>query len=282
MNKYQPLVSIITPAYNAEKYIAETIQSVINQTYKNWELIIIDDGSTDNTSKIINSFKDKRILLSYQKNQGVSVARNLGLSLVQGKYITFLDADDILPPRSLEVRVNYLELHPNIDLVDGKAIVKNVILTKTIREHNPTYKGSLFPRLIKLDSRIYLTCYYMFRTKTLGKTKFQENMTHSEDILFFIELSNNQDIQYGFVSELVFIYRTGHISAMKNLDGLENGYLSLIQKISQLNQVSFSQIMFLRIKIARILFLTWLRSKKINRAFKSFFYIMCSIKKDYK
>jgi glycosyltransferase involved in cell wall biosynthesis len=277
-----PIVSIIMPAYNAEKYIAESIQSVIDQTLTNWELLITDDGSIDETSNIIKSFNDKRIQLITQKNSGVSDARNEGLSLAIGKYITFLDADDILPSKSLKSRVDYLDSHSHVDLVDGKAIVKDASLKNTLKVHSPSYEGSLLPRLIKLDSQVYLTCYYMFRKSILGKTRFsilgktrfQKNMTHSEDILFFIELASAQDVQYGYVLETVFIYRVGHTSAMSNIDGLEKGYLSLIQKVSELNNISFFQHIFLRIKIARILFLTWLRQKKITRAFEAIFQII--------
>jgi len=95
------LVSIITPTYNSEKYIEQTIQSVQNQTYKNWEMIIVDDGSTDNTNEIIAKIAqlDNRIkLLRMVVNSGPAKARNLGIANVTGKYMTFLDADDIWFP----------------------------------------------------------------------------------------------------------------------------------------------------------------------------------------
>ena len=89
-------VSIIIPAYNCEKYIFECLESVINQTYSNLEIIIIDDGSTDNTSEICQRFEkiDNRIIYTWQENSGVSKARNKGIDLAKGKYIVFIDADD--------------------------------------------------------------------------------------------------------------------------------------------------------------------------------------------
>lgn len=93
-----PLVSIITPNYNASKYIAATIESVQNQTYKNWELLIIDDCSTDNSIEIINAFqkKDARIkLLELPQNSGPAIVRNQGIKIAQGNYLTFIDSDDI-------------------------------------------------------------------------------------------------------------------------------------------------------------------------------------------
>lgn len=105
------LVSVITPSYNSEKFIAETIQSVQNQTYSNWEMIIVDDCSTDNTTTIISSFSesDKRIkLLRLNTNSGTGIARNTALNAATGKYIAFLDSDDLWKPEKLEKQIGFL------------------------------------------------------------------------------------------------------------------------------------------------------------------------------
>lgn len=107
----QALISIIIPAYNTENYIAETIQSVINQTYTNWELIIVNDGATDKTEQIIAPFveKDERISLFNKTNSGVSDSRNIGINLAKGDYIAFLDADDTWELHNLSEKVKILE-----------------------------------------------------------------------------------------------------------------------------------------------------------------------------
>lgn len=110
-----PLVSVITPAYNAESYLRDTIQSVLNQTYANFEHIIIDDGSTDNTRNIAQSFSDPRVRYLFQKNSGQSTARNNGIAAAKGKYIAFLDADDFFLPEKLSAQINYLESNPDCD-----------------------------------------------------------------------------------------------------------------------------------------------------------------------
>ena len=266
------LVSIITPAYNASQYIKGTIESVLNQTYDNWELIIVNDGSTDNTKEIVESFKDSRIKLINQKNMGVSVARNRGLSEAQGEFITFLDADDILPPKSLEVRVKYLKENSDVDLVDGYAIVMDGDLKNIIREHKPTYKGLLFEKIVKLDSSVYLTCYYMFRHKKLGDVKFRAGMTHAEDLLFFIELAYYNNIIYGSIDEKVFIYRFGHNSAMKNIEGIQQGYIQLLKELKKLN-IPKSKLLYLRFKIAKIMFLVWLKRKQLLKSLNSLYLI---------
>lgn len=111
MNQYK--VSIIIPVYNAERFIAETIHSAINQTYKNIEIIIIDDGSTDNSYLIAKSFENKMITVVWQKNSGASAARNYGLSLAKGKFIQFLDADDLISQTKIEEQVKLLDRFPN-------------------------------------------------------------------------------------------------------------------------------------------------------------------------
>lgn len=108
------LVSIIMPAYNAEKYIEEAIQSVLKQTYTNWELIIVNDSSVDDTEKIIKKYKeqDKRIkLYSLPKNQGVANARNTALQNAVGRYIAFLDSDDMWLPEKLEKQIGFMKIN---------------------------------------------------------------------------------------------------------------------------------------------------------------------------
>jgi teichuronic acid biosynthesis glycosyltransferase TuaG len=106
------LVSIITPSFNSEKFIAETIQSVQNQTYQNWEMIIVDDCSTDKTVSIIEYIanNDNRIkVYKLEKNSGTGIARNAALGKASGKYIAFLDADDLWKPHKLEIQINFLK-----------------------------------------------------------------------------------------------------------------------------------------------------------------------------
>ncbi|MFV5684928.1 glycosyltransferase family 2 protein [Flavobacterium sp. GB2R13] len=107
-----PLVSIITPSFNSEKFIAETIQSVQNQTYQNWEIIIVDDCSLDKTLSIVTKMAllDNRIqLFQSEKNSGTGIARNTALTKCKGRYISFLDADDLWKPQKLEKQIDFLK-----------------------------------------------------------------------------------------------------------------------------------------------------------------------------
>lgn len=116
-----PLISVIVPTYNAELFLDETLESVLSQTYENWECIIVNDGSTDNTEKIAKKWceRDTRFRYIYKKNGGLSSARNCGIKESKAKYIAFLDADDILTFDSLEIRINVL-IKQDVDLVATK------------------------------------------------------------------------------------------------------------------------------------------------------------------
>lgn len=108
-----PLVSIIIPLYNAENYIAETLRSVLNQTWKNKEIIIVNDGSTDNSLAVVKSFDFEEIIVINQKNQGASAAKQTGLNRANGQFIQYLDADDILAPDKIEIQLMAIFDQPN-------------------------------------------------------------------------------------------------------------------------------------------------------------------------
>src|ERR1700752_3699749 len=108
------LVSIIIPCYNAEKYIDRSIESILNQTYKDFEIIIINDGSTDNSEEVIKKYLtlDNRVKYLKQVNQGVSATRNKGIELAKGEILAFLDSDDVWEPENLEIKVDALLNNP--------------------------------------------------------------------------------------------------------------------------------------------------------------------------
>lgn len=119
-----PTISVIMPVYNGEKYLCEAIDSILNQTYQDFEFIIINDGSTDNSENIIQSYKDKRIVyLNNEKNSGICVTLNKGLDIAKGKYIARMDCDDISFPKRLETQVRYMEKFPQTAVVGSDIIV---------------------------------------------------------------------------------------------------------------------------------------------------------------
>jgi glycosyltransferase involved in cell wall biosynthesis len=132
-----PPVSVITPTYNRAHTIETAINSVLNQTYENFELIIIDDGSTDDTKQVVQSIKDSRIKYLYKKNGGPSKARNYGISRASGEWIMYLDSDDLLLPKCIETMISWVGKNPqavfafprstrSLELYEGGKLIKSV------------------------------------------------------------------------------------------------------------------------------------------------------------
>lgn len=159
------LVSVIIPIFNSEKYISDTIISVQNQTYQNWEMLLVDDGSTDETPTIITSFlTDKRIqFYSLEKNSGTGVARNFALAKANGKYISFLDADDLWKPEKLEKQINFIQTNELqftfsfYDCIDeqGKSLNKRVEAPR-----NLSYRQMFFCNYVGNLTGIYDVEYF--------------------------------------------------------------------------------------------------------------------------
>lgn len=145
------LISIIIPVYNVKNYVSEAIESVINQTYKNIEIIIIDDGSNDGSEKICDDYakKDSRIKLIHQKNQGLSVARNKGLEIMTGKYVGFLDSDDAYHPKMIE-RLYDITIENNVECA-----ICNYVTEKNVSKLSMS-NIKKFPRKISINTGLYL------------------------------------------------------------------------------------------------------------------------------
>lgn len=134
----EDLVSIVTPTYNCGKFIAETIESVIEQTYKNWEMIIVDDCSKDDTQTIVGKYikNNKRIkYIKFEKNQGAAIARNVAIKEAKGKYIAFLDSDDLWSKDKLEKQIDFMKKnnynfsYTNYEEIDEKSMPLNIQVT---------------------------------------------------------------------------------------------------------------------------------------------------------
>ena len=142
-----PKVTVLMPVYNGEKYLREAIDSILNQTFTDFEFLIIDDGSTDNSLKIINSYQDSRIYLVQNfTNQGLAYSLNFGITVAKGKYIARMDCDDISVLKRLEIQVNFLDNNPNIGILGSYFILisnenkKKYIKTVPISDLEIRYK----------------------------------------------------------------------------------------------------------------------------------------------
>lgn len=199
----EPLVSVIIPVYNVEKYLKECIDSVINQEYKNIEIIIINDGSTDNSIYILNDYqlKYRNIRIVTQENSGLSATRNKGIELATGKYIYFLDSDDYILPNTIKNLIEKMEEN-NLDIIrfsaepfmdDGNnnLIDKNKYNFSKYFEKDKKYEKNNF---IDLCVKGYSSsaCLYIIKRNILIKNnlRFKTDILH-EDELFTVELLLN-------------------------------------------------------------------------------------------
>tara|TARA_B100000575_G_C23132864_1_gene657474 strand:+ start:1560 stop:2468 length:909 start_codon:yes stop_codon:yes gene_type:complete len=216
--------SVILVTYNSSKYLKESINSVLNQTYKNFELIIIDDGSTDKTKKIIKKFKDNRIKYKHQTNQGPSKARNFGIKISKYKWICFIDADDYWDKNKLKVVCKFLsgsnliyhKLHKKIEFKK-----KNLHITQSKLQYSlfQKYIGSKIKKPITKNLLIYgnkiPTSSVTIRKKILKKSdSFDEKLRIGEDYDLWLRLSLATE-KFIFISENLGTYRIHNESVTK-------------------------------------------------------------------
>jgi teichuronic acid biosynthesis glycosyltransferase TuaG len=261
-----PRITVVMPAFNGEANLPNSIGSLLSQEYQDWELIVVNDGSTDGTRRYLDELLDTRIRVLHQDNRGVSAARNAALDIAKGEFITFLDADDVLPAQSLESRARYFDAHPETTIVDCVITVRDARTGRTLRERWPGTPGAFFPRLIRLDESVFFGPFVMLRRKALAETRFREGLTHCEDILFLLEASDSADWQYGAVNVPAYCYCAGDGSAMADMDGLEAGYISLYKACRELRQTTAPDLDYLYRRIRRILVRSWLRRGKPHHA----------------
>lgn len=205
-NQISPVVSIVLPVKNGAQYIGKAIDSILNQTYTNFELIIIDDGSTDETVKIVNQYKDSRLRLISQENQGVAKAANRGFALSKGQYITRHDHDDISLPTRLEKQVQYLETHPECGMVGAWAHIWCADQPTERTHRHPTSPGEIALALIFDAPFVNASC--LFRKEVLqwsGGYCENEDRIPPEDYELFSRVSQKFDLAN--IPEYLMIYR---------------------------------------------------------------------------
>ncbi len=226
----EPKISVIIPVYNVEKYLKKCLDSVISQTYKNLEIICINDGSPDNCGQILDEYakKDSRIIVIHQENAGVSAARNQGLEIARGEYITFVDSDDWLEPECYELALNVLENDKEVDLVGYNAdIINSRNDTNQDLQRNKNWFTLPFVGKFELSQKIAIrmcgACWiYLFKASIIKNNKLKfSNYKFSEDFLFIFEY-------FAFVKNIYFLdknlynYNLAPYSAMTKYSSTQN------------------------------------------------------------
>lgn len=215
------LISIIVPVYNVEKYIVETMECVEAQTYENWELLLVEDGSRDGSAERIVRFleekKDPRLRLIRQpSNMGAAMARNRGLLEAKGRYIAYLDADDLWMPEKLEKELRFMQkkdaafVFTGYEFADeqGRGTGKVVRVPETLN-----YKQAL-------SNTTIFTTTVMFDTEKIGKEELQMPVIKSEDTALWFRVLRNGYTAYGLDENLVKYRRTGNTLSSNKVEAV--------------------------------------------------------------
>lgn len=191
-----PLVTIIIPCFNHAEYISDTISSIQKQKYNFYEIIVVDDGSTDNTKKVIKKYKDVKYI--HQDNAGPSSARNRGLMMAAGEYVCFLDADDTIEPGFLSYQVEYLEKNPDIAFVycDMLAFGRSDKRVAKIKPYNPR----------TLVQHNYIHVSSLFRASVIKQFRFDDNLRIFEDWDLYLSLLESGYVGF-FLNKPLLRYR---------------------------------------------------------------------------
>jgi glycosyltransferase involved in cell wall biosynthesis len=230
-------VSVIIPVYKAEKYIAATVKSVLEQTYKNFEILIIDDASPDKSIDICKQFTDSRIKIIHQENRGLAGARNTGIRYAQGEYLAFLDADDLWLPEKLEKHVAHLDSSPKVGVsfcrstfIDDEGRPLGLYQMPKLRDitlpqvlcRNPISNGSA----AVIRKEVFAGIKFQDHLHgTVEDFYFDERFRQSEDIECWIRIAIQTDWQIEGIAEALTLYRvnSGGLSAnvLQQLDSWE-------------------------------------------------------------
>jgi len=219
MNLNTPLVSVIVPSYNHQQFITQCIESIINQTYKNVELTVIDDGSTDGSPEILKQLKDKyKFNLVFQENMGLALTLNKGIqNYSNGKYYSSCSSDDYWPVDKLEKQVNFMEAHPEIPMCFGKKYVVDangkILDYLTSVANKPLKGGYVFKEIILMD--FHPPVNYFFRKSIFDELGYYKN-TWAED--FYMNLKISEKYPLGFIDDYLVYYRIMNNEKEKNLN----------------------------------------------------------------
>ena len=205
MKTQSPKVSIIIPVYNSCKYIIETLESALNQTYQNVECIVIDDGSTDNIDAVLKPYS-KYITLIKKQNGGPASARNAGIKIASGKYIAFLDSDDLWRPKKLSKQIDFLEKHPNAGFIHTDSIGFSRDPKKVDRHFVCNIEGNVFKNLFW--SNYIINSSTVVRQSCINKIGLLDENPHlvgSEDYDYWLRLSLKNKL--AVIHEPLTLYR---------------------------------------------------------------------------
>lgn len=228
MKKYQDKISIIIPIHNEEKWIKATIDNIKEQTYKNYEIILVNDASNDDSKSIIERYNEENIkIINLEKNQGAAIARNQGIKIATGRYICFQDADDLWDKYKLEKQLEFMRKNNCAFSYTSFEYFNNEKTKKVIVPKVLDYKTAL------KDTKILTISVMIDREKISNDLIYMPNIKSSEDIATWWKILKNGHIAYGIEDVLVY-YRIGKKSLSSNKIKSAIGRWKVYYKIEKL------------------------------------------------
>jgi glycosyltransferase involved in cell wall biosynthesis len=232
-----PRVSVIIPAFNRGWIIEEAIASVLEQDYQNREVIIVDDGSTDNTPDILKNYKN-RITVIQQKNSGVSAARNAGVLNASGRYIAFLDSDDFWLPGKLSCQVEFFNAHPQALICQTEEVwIRNGIRVNPKKRHKKP-SGMIFEQSLEL-CLVSPSAVMIARSLLDTVGLFDRSLPACEDYDLWLRVSCRFPVY--LVERALTVKRGGHADQLSRLSGLDRYRIQVLEKIIESDQLSEKQ-----------------------------------------
>lgn len=237
----EDLISVIVPIYNVEKYINQCIDSIINQTYTNLEIILVDDGSPDNCGKICDEYaeKDNRIKVIHKENDGVSSARNKGIEETTGDWMTFVDADDIIEENFCERMLEIAKLENSQCVVCGYNRLYSNRQEMVIKEKCFSINGNdFFDKVFEVQSGFGFANMKLWKADLIKKEniKFDKQLRVGEDAFFCMQIAKKVEKVY-YINEALYTYRFNEESVVRNFDeNYVQKYLLSMQKVKEYTQ----------------------------------------------
>ncbi len=229
------MVSVIIPVYNGELYIGQAIESILSQSYKDVEIIVVDDGSTDSTEKVVRSYEN--VCYIYQANSGPAAARNKGMSVSKGEYIAFLDSDDLYKENKLEEQVKAFEKNKDVDIVynDCIAVDKDLNYINTLRSEGVYENEKDFLCMLLFRQIIPIPPSIMLRRKCFEEGYvYDDRYKHAEDYEYIIRLA--QRYKFFYIPKPLYIYRR-HANNLTNAHNIQQE-----QEVKALKELGFEKI----------------------------------------
>ena len=238
-----PAVSIVVPTYNRAERLRETLRSVFNQTCQDFELIVVDDGSTDDTQKVVNSFPRVQYI-SKQENHGVSRARNEGLALAKGRYICFLDSDDLWDEKKLQIQVQWMGDNPNCQVCYTDEIwIRKGVRVNQMNKHRK-YSGDIFRHCLPLC--IVSPSSAMLRAELFDEIgNFDESLPACEDYDLWLRIA--EKYPFHFIEEPLIIKQGGHADQLsRKYWGMDRFRVAALQKLLDRNSLKGERLQLTR------------------------------------